>query len=272
MGRPADAGVSGWLIDRFGKVAAAAVLGMAALAWLVMYARPMTHVPILIDSHNVMRASMSDMAGAHWLPADAVKFLSGWFLMMAAMMLPSATPMISLFSTVSRIRTPGRARVRTVAFVGSYLALWTVTGVPVYVASVSLSALARAHPDVHRAAPYAISAVLIAAGAYQFSRTKQLCLTKCNNPIGFLAHHWHPHTSGAIQMGTRHAVYCIGCCAMLMAVLVTAGSMGLRWALLVAGAVLIERLTPPHIHARALIGAILFTVGALVLVEASVAL
>ena len=272
MGRPADPGISGWSIDRSAKVAAVAVLGTAAFAWLEIFARPMEHAPSLISSHDVTRASMSAMAGTHLLPADAVKFLSGWLLMMTAMMLPSATPMISLFSTVSRIRTPGRVLVRTVAFVGSYLTLWSMTGVPVYVARVLLSAFAVAHPDVHRAAPYATSAVLIAAGAYQFSRTKQLCLTKCSNPVGFLAHHWQPHTFGAIQMGTRHAVYCMGCCALLMAVLVTAGSMGLRWALLVAAAVLIEKLTPPHIHARALTGAILFAIGALVLVKASVAL
>lgn len=274
MGQPADANNAHWWIDRSGQVAAFAVLGTASAAWVLMLALPtmrmagMTHSPTAVGA---MGSNMSGVSGPVWTLAEAATFLGGWALMMAAMMLPSATPMIALFNTVSRSRAGGEAPVRTMAFAFPYVALWALTGVPVYLASVLFGGLARNEPAIHSAAPYAVGAVLLIAGGYQFSPLKQLCLSKCNNPIGFLAHHWQPGNTGAARMGGRHASYCLGCCTMLMIVLVTAGSMGLVWVLLIAAAVLAEKIAPPRFPTRAFTGIVLAAIGMLVFIDPSIA-
>ena len=156
---------------------------------------------------------------------------------MAAMMLPSATPMIALYSTVARRRDPGAAAGRTTAFAVPYAAVWALSGIVVYALSVAIEALVQSHRSAHDAAPYAVAGTLLAAGAYQFTPLKRMCLANCRNPLNFLSRTWGPGLAGAAPIGFAHAAHCFGCCALLMVVLVAAGAMGLAWVLLIAAAV-----------------------------------
>jgi predicted metal-binding membrane protein len=213
--------------DRATVVTYAALLVVTVAAWLVMLASPM---------------GGDDMAGMEMMMAptvhDGVVFVIGWAIMMAAMMLPSASPMIGLYAALQRDAAP-TAKIGAVAlFALMYATLWALTGVPVYVASLGLMAVAPA------TLAYTIAAVLIVAGVFQLSPLKQVCLRHCRSPLGFLLGHWSRGWRGAVRMGWAHALYCLGCCWALMVVLVVAGAMGLPWVLLIACMVAAEKTLP----------------------------
>ena len=185
--------------------------------------------------------------------ADGVGFVLTWGVMMTAMMLPSALPMISLYGAIQR--GPAGAATKGVpvaVFTAVYLLLWAASGLPVYFAHTLLMTLAGS------AFAYAIAVILLAAGAFQLSPLKQVCLRVCRSPFGFLLGHWRAGRRGSLALGSSHAAYCLGCCWALMLVLVAAGAMGLRWVLLITAVVAVEKLLPGgEWFARAAGGALL---------------
>jgi predicted metal-binding membrane protein len=215
------------MTDRVVQITYAALLALAVIAWIVVVRSPM----------DGGMAGM-EMAMAPTL-TDAGSYVGAWAVMMAAMMLPSAVPMIALYAGTQR--TVGSAGVRTAAVVGfglMYVLLWAATGVPVYFASLALMAVGPSTLS------YVTAAVLIVAGAFQLSPLKQVCLRHCRSPLGFLLGHWRAGWRGALVMGWAHAGYCLGCCWALMIVLVVVGAMGLPWVLLLACVVAAEKLLP----------------------------
>jgi predicted metal-binding membrane protein len=214
---------------------------------------------------RVLRSPMStdDMAGMSMVMtptvADGLAYVTAWTVMMAAMMLPSALPMIGLYTAMQRsAKTWVRKATRVTLFTGVYLGLWAATCVPIYLGSVALAALTP------NALAYAIAGVLVAAGIFQMSRLKQVCLRHCRSPLGFLLGHWREGWRGSLAMGLAHAVYCLGCCWALMLVLVVAGAMGVAWVLLIAAAVAVEKLFPRGEWMAWVIGAALVLLGAAV--------
>ena len=185
---------------------------------------------------------MDDMAGMEMTMrptvADALAYVTAWSIMMTAMMLPSALPMIGLYAATQRNASVGLRAIRVGSFTLMYLGVWALTGVPVYFASVALSAVSRG------ALVYVVAAVLIVAGIFQLSPLKRVCLRHCRSPLGFLFGHWREGWQGGLAMGRAHAAYCLGCCWALMVVLVVAGAMGLVWVLLIAAIVAAEKLLP----------------------------
>jgi predicted metal-binding membrane protein len=186
-------------------------------------------------------------------PADGLAFVASWGVMMTAMMLPSALPMISLYGATQRGSAGnGTHGVPVALFVLVYLSVWAASGVPVYFAHTFLLTLAGS------AFAYAIAMVLLAAGAFQLSPLKQVGLRACRSPLAFLLGHWRAGRRGSLALGWSHAVYCLGCCWALMVVLVAAGAMGLRWVLLITAVVAAEKLLPGgEWFARAAGGALL---------------
>ncbi len=210
--------------DRVTVLTSVVLLLIAAAAWV-----------------SVVRSSLrgDDMMMTMPMPAtvaDGLAFVASWGVMMTAMMLPSALPMI----------------VPVAVFTLVYLALWAASGIPVYFAHTLLMTLAGS------AFAYAIAVILLAAGAFQLSPLKQVCLRACRSPLGFLLGHWRAGRRGSLALGWSHAVYCLGCCWALMLVLVAAGAMGLRWVLLITAVVAAEKLLPGgEWFARAAGGALL---------------
>jgi predicted metal-binding membrane protein len=222
----------------------AAVLALAIVAWVAVLRSPMEG---------------GDMAGMQMAmaptPADAAAYVLAWAVMMAAMMLPSAAPMIALYAGTQRTARPVGRIAAVTGFALMYLLLWAVTGVPIYLASLALMAVGA------RTLSYVTASVLVVAGLFQFSRLKQVCLRHCRTPLGFLLGHWRPGWRGALAMGVTHAWYCIGCCWALMVVLVVAGAMGLRWVLLIACVVAAEKLLPGGESVARVIGVALALLG-----------
>lgn len=191
--------------------------------------------------------------------ADGLAFVGSWAVMMTAMMLPSALPMISLYGAIQRGGAgPAKGGVPVAVFTLVYLLLWAASGVPVYFANTLLKTLAGS------AFAYGIAGILLAAGAFQLSPLKQVCLRACRSPLGFLLGHWRAGRRGSLALGWVHAVYCLGCCWALMLVLVAAGAMGLRWVLLITAVVAAEKLLPGGEWLARAAGAALLLLGATV--------
>ncbi|HYP63217.1 MAG TPA: DUF2182 domain-containing protein [Acidocella sp.] len=169
-----------------------------------------------------------------------------WLIMMVAMMLPSAAPMILLYGKLARsLCQQGGVFASTTLFAGLYLAVWggfsTAAALLQWalVRSGAISAMGLALGDRRIA-----GAFLVAAGLYQLTPLKHACLEKCRSPLAFLMQFWRPGLAGAARLGLTHGAYCLGCCAMLMALLFVFGVMNLGWAALLAIMVLIEKIAP----------------------------
>lgn len=213
--------------DRVTLLTSASLLLIAAAAWA-----------------SVIRSSLrgDDMMMTMPMPAtlaDGLAFVASWAVMMTAMMLPSALPMIALYGAMRRGAAGAASKgVPVAAFALVYLLLWGATGIPVYVAHTLLMALAEP------AFSYGVAGILLAAGLFQLSPLKQVCLRACRSPLGFLLGHWRAGRRGSLALGWSHAAYCLGCCWALMLVLVAAGAMGLSWVLLITAVVAAEKLLP----------------------------
>jgi len=192
----------------------------------------------------VVRSSLRDDDMMMTMPmpatvADGFAFVVSWGVMMTAMMLPSAVPMISLYGATQRGSDGARAKgVPVAGFTAVYLVLWAASGIPVYLAHTVIMTL----PGSPFA--YAVAVILLAAGVFQLSPLKQVCLRACRSPLAFLLGHWRAGRRGSLALGWSHAIYCLGCCWALMLVLVAAGAMGLRWVLLITAVVAAEKLLP----------------------------
>jgi predicted metal-binding membrane protein len=186
---------------------------------------------------------------AGWTSAYWLIMLLMWWVMMIAMMTPSATPMILLYARATRYAQGkgqlGRGVVPVAAFAGGYLLVWfgfslfTTLLQRVLEASGAISAMWMASTKVGLSA-----AVLILAGVYQLSPWKHRCLNHCRNPAEFLSQHRRPGRLGAVRMGIEHGAFCVGCCWVLMALLFVGGIMNVLWIAVLAIVVLLEKLAP----------------------------
>ena len=173
-------------------------------------------------------------------------FVVLWVLMMAAMMFPSVWPAVAVHGLVARRRAAAGAHalVRTASFLAGYIGSWTAFGL----AAFGLLAVARAagleslsDADLAR---YVVGPIALAGAAYQVVPFKQACLRHCRGPLHFFLEHWRDGARGALLMGARHGIYCVGCCWMLMVVLLALGVMSVTWMVAVSVAIAVEKLAP----------------------------
>ncbi|HSH08251.1 MAG TPA: DUF2182 domain-containing protein [Burkholderiales bacterium] len=168
-----------------------------------------------------------------------------WFVMMVAMMLPSAAPMILTFAAIQRRRqAQGGSMVSTGVFIAGYLLVWAAFSLLATSAQYGLERAALVSPMMGKAAPWLGAALLVGAGLFQFAPLKDVCLDKCRSPIGFIMTEWRDGARGALVMGLRHGAFCTGCCWALMALLFVGGVMNLLWVAALALFVLIEKVVP----------------------------
>lgn len=161
-----------------------------------------------------------------------------WWLMMVAMMLPSAAPAVLLYARVREQRRANGAIAAPSVFLGGYLAAWLLFSLAA-AAAQHLAAGAMTVADGRWA-----GALLIAAGLYQFSPLKSACLSQCRSPAQFLSRYWRPGTIGAVRLGVLHGAYCVGCCWLLMALLFVGGVMNFAWIAALTLLVGVEKLVP----------------------------
>lgn len=254
------------LLRRDRWIAAAGLAGVTALAWayLALTARGM----------DAAMAPMAATAGmpATWGVADLLLTFVMWAVMMAAMMVPSAAPMVLLYVAVARGRDAGAAPAPSAGIMlGGYLLLWTAFSALATLAQWGLHAAALLTPMMESASPVLSGTLLVLAGAYQWAPAKHRCLDHCRSPLEFLSAHWRPGPGGAFRMGVDHGLYCLGCCWSLMLLLFVLGVMQLAWVAALAALVLAERLVAGGPWIARAAGAGLAAWGAVLLAEAALA-
>ena len=167
-------------------------------------------------------------------------FLGVWIVMMAAMMFPSVAPTVALYSRLGR----RRARSAPLLFVAGYLLTWTAAGALAYGAWKAGGGLFGEELSWDRGGRWLAGGVLVAAGLYELTPLKDVCLGKCRSPLGFLLGAWRDGPRGAVDMGARHGAWCVGCCWALMASLFALGVMSLAWMAFVAALIALEKTLP----------------------------
>ena len=115
---------------------------------------------------------------------------------------------------------------------------------------------------------YVPAFVLIAAGTYQMTRAKDVCLSGCQSPMSFVMLHWRSGRRGAFRMGTRHALYCLGCCWLFMLVLFVVGAMSLVWMGAISAVIFAEKVGTRQPLFSRVVGAVLIGLGGVVAVRA----
>ena len=176
---------------------------------------------------------------------QASTYMVAWGIMMAAMMLPSAMPMILLYGILRQKQSKlGQKGLSPIVFALVYLVVWLATGLPIYLVNVSVGLLERAYAVFATVAPYLLGASFVLAGLFQFSDFKKKCLKVCQTPFQFLMGHWYTGYKGSLRLSFEHALYCVGCCWALMSIMALLGSMSLRWLLLITVAVFVEKIMP----------------------------
>ena len=217
-----------------------ALLVATLLCWFYLYRMTagMSAVAAEHDMHAAM--GMPDMAA--WGVTELLGLFLMWIVMMAGMMLPSATPIILLVMNTYKRRGGHDARWSTLAFACGYLAAWTGFSVAAATLQAILHRTALMSPAMVSQSATVAAVIFLIAGVYQWMPLKAACLTHCRSPFHFLADEWREGTAGGFIMGLRHGLFCVGCCWALMLLLFAVGVMNLAWVAAIAAFVLVEKL------------------------------
>ena len=237
---------------------AAGLLGITALSWVYII--------------HVGRSMSPDQAMPMPMPGNGpalVWLIPMWIVMMVAMMVPSAAPMILLFATVAgQRRARGVATASAWVFTTGYLLAWALYATIAATIQAWLHRQALLSPTMGSANPLLAGGLLVLAGVYQLLPAKGACLSHCRSPLSFFSSHWREGVSGALRMGFQHGTYCVGCCWALMVLLFVAGVMNLLWVATIAVFVLIEKLVPTGRRIGQVTGTLLIAWGIWILVAA----
>jgi predicted metal-binding membrane protein len=240
-----------------GAIVAAALAAAAALAWWW-----------LIGAGRVMAgagAAMPAMPAANvWTAAYLGAAFMMWALMMVAMMLPSASPMILLYERFVRRSGAGHALASSAAFALAYIGIWTLFSAGAAIGQAALISSGIVSEMALRIGNGRIAgALLVFAGLYQLSPLKRACLEECRSPLSFLMRLWRPGVAGAVRIGLAHGLYCLGCCWALMLLLFAGGVMSIAWIAALGALVFLEKLAPLSLRMSKVIAVILLAAGTL---------
>jgi predicted metal-binding membrane protein len=246
-------------IDRI--VVATLLVFVAALAWAFT-----VHQAAVMDEMEAamwrdMNMSMNGMEPS-WTPVEMLLVFVMWSAMMAAMMVPGASPMVAAFATINRRRRERHAPyVPTTVFLFGYLIAWTGFSVIATALQWLLQATGLLTTMMQSTSYYWSAALFLAAGLYQFSSLKEVCLAYCRTPDSFILTEWRDGMLGGAVMGLRHGLFCMGCCAALMILLFAVAVMDLRWVAALTVVVTAEKLLPGPRFWRSAIGVGLLAAG-----------
>ncbi len=228
--------------DRWHRLSIGAVV-LAAWAALVLWgASPFAG---LLSHRGIGGESLSPIL-------RGAAFVAGWVLMTIAIMLPGSLPLVNLFRRLVGAR-PDRAGL-VLRLVLGYLGVWALFGLLAYAGDAGLHEAVARLPGLAAGAGGIGAGILLAAGVYQFTPLKHTCLDKCRSPYSFLVEHWHGRQAGrdALRLGTRHGMFCVGCCWTVMLLMFAVGGANLGWMLALGAVMAAERatrwgrlLTPP---------------------------
>jgi predicted metal-binding membrane protein len=225
------------VLRRDNAVVLSALAGVIAVAWGYLLLGAGIHMEAMDMGGGQMMAMLPE-----WTLGYAAIVFVMWAVMMMAMMLPSAAPVVLLAAALDRQQGAGKRR--SALFASGYLAVWFGFSLLATILQYALDAAGMLSETMAVANRLFAAAVLIAAGLYQWTPLKQVCLTRCRSPIELLIRYWRKGSLGAVGAGIQHGLFCLGCCWMLMALLFVGGLMNLAWIAAIALLVLIEKTLP----------------------------
>lgn len=231
--------------DRFWLLSGLVTIVPLSWAYLIYMAQDMARMDMLVNMPMDISKSAVMPQPTAWQPRQFLLMFIMWAVMMVAMMVPSAAPMILTFDATNRNR-PGSQSIlsRTSAFIIGYLVVWITFAALATGLQGLLHQAALLSPAMATTNTLLASLLLVAAGLFQWTPLKYTCLHHCRTPISFLINEWRDGTMGALQMGLKHGSYCLGCCWSLMILLFVAGVMNLLWIATLTALVLLEKVAP----------------------------
>jgi predicted metal-binding membrane protein len=242
----------------------AALCSIALLAWAytIYEARRMNATGVC----ECMWMKISGPELASWPTATLLPLFLMWAVMMIAMMLPSALPMILTFTVVTRNRQRlGRPYIPTSIFVLGYVTIWCAFSAVAALAQWWLHRHALLSASMVSSSAWLGGVLLLLAGIFQFTPLKQSCLTHCRGPLEFIMTRWREGSDGAFRMGLEHGAFCAGCCWALMALLFVAGVMNILWIAALTLLVCLEKMLPARAQVSFAVGLLLCGWGAFIL-------
>ncbi len=219
-------------------IAVIAAASLVCWTWIVVMAR---------DMYGPMTGASAWMMTARWDAVHLALLWAMWAVMMIAMMLPSALPLILLAGSVRR----------SLLLASGYAFVWAVFSVGATALQRALARLLLVNPMMEASNAAVGAALLAIAGIYQWTPLKHACLQTCQSPMAFIARRWRSGGWGAFRMGVEHGIYCVGCCWALMLLLFAGGVMSLTVILALTLFVAFEKLVPLGPHAARVSGVLL---------------
>ena len=252
------------LFRRDRVILGAGLLAVALLAWAWLISE--AHRMNVSGVCECMRMKMTGPDNSAWPVATLLPLFLMWCVMMVAMMLPSALPMVLTFAAVARNRQRlGRPYVPTTIFVSGYLAIWCVFSAIIAAGQWFLHRHALLSPSMVTTSAIFGGALLLGAGVFQFTPLKRSCLTRCRGTLEFILTRWREGGSGAFRMGLEHGAFCTGCCWALMALLFVAGVMNILWVAALTLLVCLEKILPARARVSFATGVVLASWGLFIL-------
>jgi predicted metal-binding membrane protein len=231
------------------------LLALAGAAWAVL----------VWQSAEMDTGHMGHVEMLTTMDMRAALFLAIWAAMMVAIMFPTAAPMILTFARVQAGRRErGNPVVPTWIFTGTYLALWVAFGALAYAAAVGAQELADRSMWFMDNMARIGGGVLVAAGIYQLTPLKNVCLSKCRSPLAFIVGSWRDGYGGAVRMGLEHGLYCIGCCWLFFLIVFPLGMMNIAVLAAITALIFAEKALSFGHRARVAAAGLLIAYGALV--------
>ncbi|WP_333474388.1 DUF2182 domain-containing protein [Aminobacter sp. HY435] len=255
-----------------GAAVAVAALAWAYVIWLAAYMGALPPAGADMPGMTMPGMTMPGMdmgttlapAISGWSAGDFAFMFAMWAIMMVGMMLPSVAPMLLIYAGVARqAGSRGKPFAATAWFATGYLLAWTAFSMLATSAQWALESALLLTPMTGIGTRLG-GFVLIAAGVYQCTPLKDVCLSACQSPLQFIMRHggFRPDPRGAMNLGAEHGIYCIGCCWALMAILFVVGIMNLLWVAAIAVFILLEKLVVPGRLLSRAAGAVLIVAGA----------
>jgi len=209
---------------------------IAAWLWIAVMAR---------DMYGPMNGAAAWMMTTAWNWPHVLLLVAMWVVMMTAMMLPTATPLILLYATAARRSAePANSARRVYALAAGYLLVWGLFSIVAVAAQRLLASASVLTPMMEPSGPIAGAVLLGIAGVYQLTPLKRACLRTCRSPLGFMMQRWRSGVAGAFRLGVGHGAYCLGCCWALMLILFAGGVMNLTVIVTLTMWVLVEKIAP----------------------------
>jgi predicted metal-binding membrane protein len=248
-----------------------ALILLNALAWsyLLWLSADIDMAGTDISDFRMIPSGMGLMMPAHepWQEMKCAFVFAMWTVMMVGMMTPSAAPMFLMYDRLGRqTETQGTPLAATVWFGVGYFLVWAAFSLLAMLVQCALERPALLD-SATAGTSNVLGVLLVAAGSYQWTRLKAICLAQCQTPFAFLIRNggFRRDAAGCVMLGLRHGAFCVGCCWAMMTPLFLDGMdgmMNIRWVPLLALRVLLEKITSFGRQIALLAGVILVAVGA----------